>query len=217
MSPISSRKMVPLSARSNLPLRWATALVNAPFSWPKSSLSISSSGMAAQLTSIKGFPDLLESRCMLRATNSLPVPFSPVISTHELEGPTLFMSFFRDCMAGERPIISYLASAFILKALFSSRSLLCSKACSAVKRTLSRESGFSIKSYAPSLVVLTAVSMLACPDIMMTGRRGKRAFISFKASTPSIPGSHISSRTRSGAIASSLFNASSALPATATE
>src|SRR5207342_897209 len=54
MSAISSRKIVPPSASSNLPRRRATAPVKAPRSWPKSSDSISSSGTAAQLTSTKG-------------------------------------------------------------------------------------------------------------------------------------------------------------------
>ena len=49
MSPISSRKIVPLSASSNRPLRRASAEVNAPRSWPNSSLSSRVSGRAAQL------------------------------------------------------------------------------------------------------------------------------------------------------------------------
>ena len=53
-SPTSSRKMVPPSASSNLPRRMAAAPVNAPFSWPNSSLSMSSVGMAAQLTFTNG-------------------------------------------------------------------------------------------------------------------------------------------------------------------
>ena len=44
MSPISSRKIVPLSASSNRPLRRASAEVNAPRSWPNSSLSSRFSG-----------------------------------------------------------------------------------------------------------------------------------------------------------------------------
>ena len=52
MSPISSRKSVPPSHSSNLPIRWPTAPVNEPFSWPNSSLSRSDSGMAAQLTAM---------------------------------------------------------------------------------------------------------------------------------------------------------------------
>ena len=54
MSPISSRKIVPLSACSNLPICRSVAPVNEPFSWPNSSDSISSSGMAAQLTCTNG-------------------------------------------------------------------------------------------------------------------------------------------------------------------
>jgi hypothetical protein len=46
MSPISSRKIVPPCASSNLPRRSATAPVKAPRTWPNSSISISSSGMA---------------------------------------------------------------------------------------------------------------------------------------------------------------------------
>ena len=45
---------MPPSACSNFPLRLAMAPVKRPFSWPKSSHSISSSGMAAQFTSTKG-------------------------------------------------------------------------------------------------------------------------------------------------------------------
>ena len=45
---------MPPSASSNLPRRSATAPVNAPRTWPNSSLSISSSGIAAQFTSTNG-------------------------------------------------------------------------------------------------------------------------------------------------------------------
>ncbi len=54
MSPTSSRNSVPPSASSNLPMRCDIAPVNEPFSCPNSSLSMRSSGMAAQLTSTKG-------------------------------------------------------------------------------------------------------------------------------------------------------------------
>ena len=50
MSPTSSRKIVPRSACSNLPTCFSVAPVNDPFSWPNSSDSISSSGIAAQFT-----------------------------------------------------------------------------------------------------------------------------------------------------------------------
>ena len=54
-SPISSRKSVPPWASSNWPSRRCSAPVNAPFSWPNSSLSSSVSGMAAQLTATNGW------------------------------------------------------------------------------------------------------------------------------------------------------------------
>ena len=53
ISPISSRKMVPPSACSNRPTRRSLAPVNAPFSWPKSSLSRSCGLSAAQWTATK--------------------------------------------------------------------------------------------------------------------------------------------------------------------
>ena len=54
MSPISSRKSVPPLACSKRPIRWRSAPVKAPRSWPKSSDSSSVSGSAAQLTLTKG-------------------------------------------------------------------------------------------------------------------------------------------------------------------
>ena len=54
MSATSSRKSVAPSANSNFPFFAAVAPVNAPLTWPNSSDSISSSGIAAELTSMKG-------------------------------------------------------------------------------------------------------------------------------------------------------------------
>ena len=53
-SPISSRKSVPPSASSNRPSLRCSAPVNAPFSWPKSSLSTSAGGIAPQFTFTNG-------------------------------------------------------------------------------------------------------------------------------------------------------------------
>ena len=89
MSAISSRKSVPPSASSNLPRRSATAPVKAPLMWPNSSLSISSSGIAAQFSSTNGACRRRLSAWMLRATSSLPVPFSPKISTRPLVGAAI--------------------------------------------------------------------------------------------------------------------------------
>ena len=70
----------------------ACAPVNAPRSWPKSSLSMSSRGMAAQLTLTNGASLRGLRRWMARLTSSLPVPLSPVMSTLALVGATLSMS-----------------------------------------------------------------------------------------------------------------------------
>jgi hypothetical protein len=54
ISPISSRKRVPPSASAKRPARALVAPVKAPFACPKSSLSRSASGIAAQLTETNG-------------------------------------------------------------------------------------------------------------------------------------------------------------------
>ena len=72
---------MPPWASSNLPRRRAWAPVNAPFSWPNSSDSTSVSGMAATLTATNGWPARSLRWWIARATSSLPVPLSPVIST----------------------------------------------------------------------------------------------------------------------------------------
>src|ERR1051326_4323159 len=81
MSPISSRKSVPSSAARNLPTRSAWAPVKAPRTWPKSSLSRRSAGMAVQLSGTNSLADRGLKSWIARATSSLPVPVSPVIST----------------------------------------------------------------------------------------------------------------------------------------
>jgi hypothetical protein len=53
-SPISSRNSVPPSASLEEALLAPGAPVNAPFSWPKSSLSMSASGSAPQFTTTNG-------------------------------------------------------------------------------------------------------------------------------------------------------------------
>ena len=92
MVPTSSRNSVPLSACSMRPCREPTAPVKAPRTWPKSSASSSVSGIALQL--------MATNRCwrrgllwwMARATISLPVPVSPVMSTVALVGATVSIS-----------------------------------------------------------------------------------------------------------------------------
>src|SRR4051812_3346821 len=76
-----SKKRVPPAAASRRPTLAAWASVKAPFSWPNSSDSSRSSGMAGQSTFTKGAPLRPPRSCSRRATRSLPVPLSPCNST----------------------------------------------------------------------------------------------------------------------------------------
>ena len=81
MLPISSRKIDPLWACSNFPIRVWWAPVKAPFTCPNSSLSNKVSGMAPQLilTIFWSFRWLL--KWIALAMSSFPVPVSPVTRT----------------------------------------------------------------------------------------------------------------------------------------
>ena len=81
------------------------AEVNAPVSWPKSSLSISSEGIAAQLTSMYGMELLALCSWRLRATSSFPEPFGPTISTLASVGATFAMMSFTWRTGSDSPII----------------------------------------------------------------------------------------------------------------
>jgi hypothetical protein len=74
-------KQRPAFARSNRPCLRTTAPVNASFSCPNNSPSIKLGLIATQLTATKGSPARLLALCMTRATSSLPVPGTPVMST----------------------------------------------------------------------------------------------------------------------------------------
>ena len=103
MSPISSRNRVPPLACSKRP-RWRRcAPVNAPASWPNSSLSSSSAGIAAVLSATNGLPARGDSRCSARATSSLPVPVSPVTSTDSGACASRPIARNSVCIAGVSP------------------------------------------------------------------------------------------------------------------
>ena len=94
ISPISSRKSVPLLACSNLPTVVFKAPVNAPFSNPNISASINSLGIAAQFRATK-LPFRLLSSWIASATSSFPDPVGPFIMTGEFElaiRPIIFLS-----------------------------------------------------------------------------------------------------------------------------
>src|SRR5580698_9931171 len=101
ISPTSSRNKVPPSASSMRPTFWLTAPVNAPFSWPNSSLSRRPVGMAAQLTLMKG-PSLRRLRRWRACANSsLPVPVSPRSKTVAPLGATVANDFRKSALAVE--------------------------------------------------------------------------------------------------------------------
>ena len=85
-------------------VRGARASVKAPRAWPKSSLSSSVSGIAAQLTATNGLVARAGSRrCSARATSSLPVPLSPVIRTDASVSATRSSS---SCTAAHRRAVA---------------------------------------------------------------------------------------------------------------
>src|SRR5438445_8695744 len=92
ISPTSSRKTVPALASSNRPMRCVIAPVNAPFSWPNSSLSSNPVGIAAQFSFTKAFERRGLRLWIARAISSFPVPVSPEIRTVESVGATVSAS-----------------------------------------------------------------------------------------------------------------------------
>ncbi len=105
MSPISSRNRVPPLACSNRPMRRSVAPVKAPFSWPNSSDSSSSAAIAEVFSATKGAAARGELSCSARATSSLPVPDSPVMSTVMLERDRRPMALKTSCIAGAWPMM----------------------------------------------------------------------------------------------------------------
>ena len=97
---------MPPSAAWNLPCLFATAPVNAPFTWPNSSLSSRFSGIAPQLIVTNGLPARGERRWISRAISSLPVPVSPVISTEMSVGAIFSTLRKTSCIGGDVPTIS---------------------------------------------------------------------------------------------------------------
>ena len=86
--PISSRNNVPPFAMSKKPGLAVSAPVKAPFSCPNSMEGARSRGRMLQLTATNGIPTRPLFSWMLWATDSLPVPLAPSISTDMSEGAT---------------------------------------------------------------------------------------------------------------------------------
>ena len=172
-SATSSKNSVPPLACWNNPCLSATAPVKLPFLWPKNSDSISSDGIAPQLTGTK-----LPSRRGLkswikRATTSLPVPDAPDKKTGACERANFKMVFFSGCMTAESPIkrlssicCSGERSGVNLAALSWWITL---RALSTNWRKRGSSSGLLTKSKAPSFNASIAKSILPCAVITAMG------------------------------------------------
>jgi len=189
MSPISSRNSVPPSACSKRPRRMVCAPVKAPRSWPNSSLSSRSLGMAAVLMATKGPPARGECLCSARATSSLPEPDSPVMSTVTLLWLRRPMARKTSCMAGACPSIS---GAALMRSSATSSRWLSSTARRISSTALGRSKGLGRYSKAPPWKAETALSRSEKAVMMMTGRPGKRSFTFSSSSRPEAPGMRMS-------------------------
>src|SRR5437763_431768 len=94
---------------------------------------------------------------MARATSSLPAPDSPEIKTRPSVGATTVICLRKARIPTDSPTISYSAFNSADISSLTRSSCLCRKALRTVSTVFSIESGFSIKSNAPSFVARTAV------------------------------------------------------------
>ena len=166
MFPISSRNNVPPEAISNLPGLSSFASVNAPLTWPNNSLSKRVWDIEPISTLTKTLSTLLELRCIARAINSLPVPFSPRIRTSASVSATFLIVLKTFFIGSDVPMISLKPNSgsslrnfccvFILpNSRRDSRNLTAEEK---VASSFSFCQGFKTKSVAPSFTARTAVS-----------------------------------------------------------
>ena len=207
MSPISSRKSVPPSACSKRPRRIACAPVKAPRSWPNNSDSSKSFGMAAVLIAMKGLVARGLCRCNARATSSLPVPDSPLISTVACDWVSLPMARNTSCMDAPWPRISGESCA-------TSATSFCLRLSSNARRirstAWSTSNGFGRYSKAPPWKAATALSRSEYAVMMITGSAGNFSFIFCSSSSPEPPGMRMSLTTTCGVEEPSASSASCA-------
>ncbi len=147
---------MPPSACSKRPRRVVCAPVKAPRSWPKSSDSSRSFGIAAVLIATKGPVARGLCLCSARATSSLPEPLSPVISTVTWLWLRRPMARKTSCIAAAWPSISGMGPA--------PDSTICSRRLSSSARrirstALGTSKGLGRYSKAPPWKADTALSM----------------------------------------------------------
>ena len=88
----------------------------------------------------------LEAAWTMRAVNSFPVPGAPAISTRELAGPTLSITWRSWLALVERPTTRSAVSERVFSSTFSRFSRDVSSARSATSTSRSALNGFSMKS-----------------------------------------------------------------------
>ncbi|MNN08712.1 hypothetical protein D3C81_1215730 [compost metagenome] len=146
---------MPPSAALNRPGLSSTAPVKLPFLWPKNSLSISSEGMAPQLTGTNGCSVRGPSSWISRATSSLPLPDSPLMYTGAWLRDSLAICLRRARIGGESP-----SRRLSTEPSPSSWGLRRRRAVATSSRRRARSTGLVRKSKAPALRALIAVSRL---------------------------------------------------------
>ena len=203
--------MPPLASR-NSPARAPRASVNAPLTWPNSSLSRSGSGIAAQLTATSGPAARLLWRCSARATSSLPVPLSPVTSTLASVGATRAISSWTSRIAALSPSSSPSRAVATCRRsrVSSSVNRRCRTARSSATATASRSIGLARKSYAPERIAPIAAGRLPNAVSTITGRPGRLPTMRSVSASPSRPAMCRSVITTSTSSVSSRASASAA-------
>ena len=179
---------MPPSAAWNRPVLSACAPVKLPFLWPKNSLSISSAGIAPQLTGTNGPLARAPSSWMVRATSSLPTPDSPAMYTGAWLRATLAKVVRSSVMAGDWPnrrAATLPAAGEGLPVSLAVRGCEPSfNACCTSPRSTVRSTGLLTKSKAPALSAPTAASWLPKAVIIATGVCGYSWVISCTNSIP---------------------------------
>ena len=106
-----------------------------------------------------GFSLRSEQLCRRLATTSLPVPFSPVMSTLAFVAPIFSIRSFRSFIACDSPIINRTLFPATGRLPADRRDTLSSKALSMMLSNFELSQGLGIKSVAPAFIARTTFSV----------------------------------------------------------
>ena len=118
---------------------------------------------------MNGFWFLLDLLCIFLATSSFPDPVGPEIKTLLSDRAYLLICSLIDNMFWLDPIKSKDWNSFDFRFLFSFFKFIFSDALFTKFTNLSLSKGFCMNSKAPDLSDLIAISILAWPEIIITG------------------------------------------------